>query len=115
MPTLCNSSLGQLDADLSIHIPIPQLRKQRDQEVSPEAEAEVAVRAVLATKLPTLTFDDNARCAGAVCGLAADVPYVILSTPIATVRGRPRATAVPHIPFLPGSARCCQICSLVSQ
>lgn len=46
----------------------PQLRKGRDQDVSAEAEAEVAVRAVCATKLPTLTHDDTSRCAG-VCVL----------------------------------------------
>lgn len=45
------------------YYPLPgmQLHKQRDQEVSGDAEAEVVLRAVCATKLPTLTFEDNAR------------------------------------------------------
>jgi hypothetical protein len=40
------------------------MRKQRDQQASVADEAEIAVRAACATKLPTLTFEDTARCAG---------------------------------------------------
>jgi hypothetical protein len=44
--------------------PTLQLHKVRDQQVSTADESEVAVRAVCATKLPTLTFEDNSRCVG---------------------------------------------------
>ena len=67
-----------------------QLRKQRDQEVAPEAEAEVAVRAILATKLPTLTYDDNARWVSLAGSLDDHTHYEVFAVTPEAVAARSR-------------------------